>query len=193
MAALSVVILSACAQSSDWLKGRKIDSTGDSGYGGGSSDVGDYLKELGRLSANDPAAQAEIFADASAAAKLTPGPTANLRLGLVLAIPGHSESDPVRAESVLREVLTQRLLLTPAEIFLATIHLNSAARQIVSNAEARRLRASSSRSERTEEQAVAQRLAIVEAENRRLRRDLEEAEQKLEAITSIERSILEQE
>ena len=44
----------------------------------------------------------------------------------------------------------------------------------------------------TKEAAVNQRLANVEAENRRLRRELEDAEDKLEAITSIERSIRQQ-
>ena len=64
---------------------------------------------------------------------------------------------------------------------------------VVARTEARRLRESSSRAARTEEQAINQRLANVEAENRRLRDELEKAEQKLEAITSIERSIREQE
>ena len=107
--------------------------------------------------------------------------------------PGHPESDPEQAASVLREVLTQTILLTPAEISLATIHLNNVERQIIANSEARRLRASTSRAAQTQEQALGQRLTTVEAENRQLRRDLEEAEQKLEAITSIERSIREQE
>ncbi|MDH3433403.1 MAG: hypothetical protein OEM60_06070, partial [Gammaproteobacteria bacterium] len=57
------------------------------------------------------------------------------------------------------------------------------------NSEARRLRASSSRATQTQEAATNQRLATVEADNRRLRRELAEAEEKLEAITSIERSI----
>ncbi|MGB5578840.1 MAG: hypothetical protein WBM88_15630, partial [Woeseiaceae bacterium] len=109
------------------------------------------------------------------------------------ATPGHPESNPVEAERLLREVLAQTELLTPAEISLATIHLNNVARFIVANAEARNLRSSSSRAAQTEEQAVSQRLSSVEAENRRLRRELEEAEDKLEAITSIERSIREQE
>ena len=42
---------------------------------------------------------------------------------------------------------------------------------------------------RTEEAAINQHLASVEAENRRLRRELDDAEDKLEAITLIERSI----
>jgi len=57
------------------------------------------------------------------------------------------------------------------------------------SSETRRLRASTDRAQRTEAAAVNQRLATVEAENRRLRRELEDAEDKLDAITSIERSI----
>jgi glycine/D-amino acid oxidase-like deaminating enzyme len=70
---------------------------------------------------------------------------------------------------------------------------NNVERQVIANSEARRLRASSSRAAQTQGQASSKRLTTVEAENRQLRRDLEEAEQKLEAITSIERSIREQE
>ena len=49
------------------------------------------------------------------------------------------------------------------------------------------------RASRAEQQTSARRIAAVEAENERLREELAEAEQKLEAITSIERSIREQE
>lgn len=189
---LFLTYLSGCAQTANWLKGTRPDPT-DNTVILGAPDVEVYVAELGRLATNDPAAQAEIFADALAGATLTPGPTTNLRLGLVLAIPGHPEYDPDRAQMLLREVMTQTELLTAAEISLASIHLNNVERLIVADAEARRLRATSSRAQQTQEQAVSQRLATVEAENRRLRRELDEAEQKLEAITSIERSIREQE
>ncbi len=192
MTALVTAALSGCGQTSDWIKGR-ISSDSDNTEILGAPDVGVYVAELGRVASGDPAAQAEIFADASTAAQLTPSPSTNLRLGLVLAVPGHPESDPERSASILREVLTQTILLTPGEISLAVIHLNNVERQIVANAESRRLRASSSRAAQTQEDATNQRLATVEAENRQLRRNLEEAEQKLEAITSIERSIREQE
>ena len=192
MTALVVATLSGCGQTSDWIKGR-VSSNNDSTEILGAPDVDVYIAELGRVASGDPAAQAEIFADASTAAQLTPSPSTNLRLGLVLAVPGHPESDPEKSASILREVLAQTILLTPGEISLAVIHLNNAERQIVANAESRRLRASSSRAAQTQEDATNQRLVTVEAENRRLRRDLEEAEQKLEAITSIERSIREQE
>jgi hypothetical protein len=192
MATLVAATLSGCSQTSDWIKGR-ISSSSDEAEILGAPEVEIYIDELGKIASGDPAAQAEIFADASAAAQLTPSPATQLRFGLVLSIPGHPESDPERAQSILREVLAQTLLLTPAEISLATIHLNNVERQIIANSEARRLRASSSRAAQTQEQATSERLATVEAENRQLRRDLEEAEQKLEAITSIERSIRDQE
>ena len=192
MTSLLVVVLSGCGQTTDWIKGR-VDSGSDEAGILGAPEIETYIAELGRIASGDPAAQAEIFADASAAAQLTPGASTHLRLGLVLAIPGYPESDPERAQSILREVLSQTILLTPAEISLATIHLNNVEQQIVSNSEARRLRISRSRAAETQEQALGQRLTTVEAENRQLRRDLDEAEQKLEAITSIERSIREQE
>ena len=190
--AVVALLFTGCAQTSDWLQGRRSTlSGGPVILGAPAADV--YLEELRLLAAGDPATQAEIFADADAAAKLIPGANTQLRLALVLATPGHSESNPEQAQSMLREVLTQTLLLTPAEIALATIHLNSVERMIVVNAEARRSRTSSSRAARTEGRAIGQRLATVEAENRQLRRELDEAEDKLEAITTIERSIREQE
>lgn len=192
LVAIAVVSLSGCAQTADWLRGNGTAQSGNPVILG-APDADAYLTELRALAEGDPATQAEIFADADAAAMLTPGPNTNLRLGLVLATPGHAEANPERAQQLLREVLAEPLLLTPAEISLATIHLNSAEQLIIASAEARRLRASGSRSARTREEATSQRLATVEAENRRLRRELEDAENKLEAITTIERSIREHE
>lgn len=190
LATLIVVSLAGCAQTREWLSSRRAASSTDPIIlGAPEPDI--YLDELYARAAGDPATQAEIFVDAEAAAKLTPGPSTNLRFALVLASPGHAETDPERAQSMLRELLTQTELLTPAEISLATIHLRMVEELIVLNSEARRLRATNSRAARTEEAAINQRIATVEAENRLLRRELAEAEDKLEAITSIERSIRE--
>lgn len=192
MTAVVVAMLSGCGKTTDWIQGR-ISSGSENIEILGAPEIEIYIAELGRIASGDPAAQAEIYADAAAAAQLTPSPATNLRFGLVLSIPGHPESDPVRAQSILREVLAQTILLTPAEISLAVIHLNNAERQSVASSESRRLRAASSRAAQTQEQAITQRLTTVEADNRQLRRDLADAEQKLEAITSIERDIRNQE
>jgi hypothetical protein len=93
---------------------------------------------------------------------------------------------------MLRELLAQPELLSPGEISLATINLRQVEDRIMLGAETNRLRTENTQAASTEEAAVAQRLATIEAENRRLRHDLEEAEAKLEAISSIEREIREQ-
>ena len=194
IAAVTVIVATmvGCAQSQDWFQGRQTAEADDPIIlGAPEADV--YLKELHMLAAGDPATQAEIFADADAAATLTPAANTTLRLALVLATPGHVESNPEKAQSLLREILAQSQLLTPAEVALATIHLNVAERLIVADAEARRLRAASSQAARTEEEATSRRLAQIEADNRELRRQLKAAEDKLQAITTIERSIREQE
>lgn len=194
IAVIGVIIatMAGCTQTTDWLQGRRTAKANDPIILG-APEADSYLNELYDLTAGDPARQAEIFADAESGALLTPGPNTELRFGLVLATPGHPESNAEKAQSILREVLAQTALLTTAEISLATIYLNNVERFIVSSAEARRLRVSTSQAARTEEQAISQRLASVEAENRRLRQELAAAEDKLEAITSIERSIREQE
>ena len=188
---LLVAITTGCAQTKDWLTGKRTAKATEPVMLG-TPETNQYIQEMYKLASGDQATQAEIHADAESAAKLTPGPSTKLRYGLVLATPGHSASDPQEAQSIFRELLAQTELMTPSETALATIHLKSVEQQIVLGAETRRLRSANNRANTTEEQAIAQRIASVESENRQLRRSLEEAEQKLEAITSIERSIREQ-
>jgi len=191
---LIAVTAAGCSQTKGWIDSVRGNdsSSSDEPPVIGTPAADEYLVELSRLSSNDPALQAEIFADSQAAAQLTPNPSTKLRYALVLATPGHPESDPQQAQSVLRELMAQPALMTPTEVALATIYLKSTEELILLGAEARRLRATSDRVQRTEEAAINQRLATVEAENRRLRRELDDAESKLEAITSIEQSIREQ-
>lgn len=193
--ALIVATASGCATASkagNWLTGKSPPANEEHVVLGAPS-ADEYLRELNDLVAGDPAKQADIVADASSAARLTPGPSTNLRLGLVLATPGHPASDPAQAQSLLSGALEQSELMTSAEIALARIALNSVDSVIVTTTQATRLQESTSQSARDEEQAISQRLANAEAENRRLRDELAEAEEKLDAITSIERSIREQE
>jgi hypothetical protein len=192
--ALTVLLLAGCAQTKDFLTGSSRSSAPDDDVGIlGAPEAEQYLAELQRLAAGDPATQAEIFADAQSGSQLTPGSQTNLRFALVLATPGHSEFDPGRAASMLREVLARTELLTQAEIALATVNLKTAEQSAITQSEIQRLRSATSRAAQNRENSTNQRLASLEAENTRLRRELEEAEQKLEAITSIERSIREQE
>ena len=189
--AILVAMTAGCAQTKGWLTGKRTAKATDSVILG-APEADQYIQEMYQLTSGDPATQAEIYADAESAAKLTPGPTTRLRYALVLATPGHSESNAREAQSVFRELLSRTELMTPTEIALASVHLKSVEQQIVLGAETNRLRSANTRAAATEEEAIAQRIATVESENRQLRRSLEEAEQKLEALSSIERSIREQ-
>lgn len=189
IALLALSMLSACEATRSWLQGRQTYAADPTILG--APEVNQYIAELYELVNGDPATQAEIYADAKAASDLTPDPSSNLRFALVMAAPGHAGSDPLAAQSIFRELLAQTELLTPAEISLATIHLREVEQRLVLSAEARRQRAASTRAASTEETAIRQRMARIEAQNRQLRRSLSEAESKLEAITSIERSVRE--
>ncbi len=186
-----IALTAGCAQTSDWLQGRRTAKAVDPIILG-APEADSYLSEIYELVNGDPFTQVEIFSDAKSAATLTPDPSSLLRYALVLAVPGHAETDPQQAQSLFRELLSRTELMTPAEIALATIHLKDVEARLVLDAETRRLRAENTRAATTEQRAVSQRIGTVEAENRRLRQQLSDAEQKLEAITSIERSIREQ-
>lgn len=185
---LTVLITSGCAQTRDWLQGRETASV-DEPVILGAPEVETYLMEMYRLSTGDAFTQVEIHADAESAATLTPDPSTQLRYALVLATPGHSETDAQSAQSLLRELLAQSEMMTPGEVALATLYLGEVEARMVLSAETNRLRAANAQAQTTEQEAVSQRMSRVEQENRRLRAALAEAEQKLEAITLIERSI----
>jgi hypothetical protein len=188
-----VTLLGACTQTKSLVSSMGRSTTpSDETVILGAPDAEQYLDELYELAVGNPRIQAEIYADAESGAKLTPGPQTNLRYALILATPGHQRFNPEIAQTMLRDVLLQESILTSAEISLATIHLNSVERQLALSADARRALASNSLAATSEGAAVQQRLASAEAENRRLREALSDAEEKLDAITSIERSIREQ-
>ena len=182
--------MAGCETTSDWLMGRRTVETTPVALDQPRAD--DYLTELYEFTSGDPATQAEIFADAESAATITPNPSTKLRYALVLAAPGHAETDNGTAQSIFRDVLAQTELLTPSEIAIANIHLRDVEERLVLDAEARQLRSENSRAAATEAAAVSQRIANIEAENRRLRQSLADAEAKLEALSAIERSIREQ-
>ena len=193
MAVVVVTLLGGCAQTKSLVASMGRSSTpSDDAIILGAPDAEHYLSELYDLSAGSPKVQAEIFADADSGAKLIPGPQTNLRYALVLATPGHPGFNPAIAQTMLRDVLLQQSILTPAEISLAIIHLNSVDQQLALSSDARRAIASNSLAASNAGAATVQRLAVAEAENERLRRELTDAEEKLDAISSIERSIQEQ-
>jgi hypothetical protein len=151
--------------------------------------VAPLLEMMSALPQGDPARQAEIFQSAKDAADLTPTTSNRLKYALALATPGFSGSDPVAAQRQLSELLARPETLLPIERLLALVQLQEVEQRLILQAENARMRDEAPRDEHEKLQAVNRRLAAESDENARLRKSLDEARAKLDAVTHIERSI----
>jgi hypothetical protein len=147
------------------------------------------LDIMSALPQGDPARQAEMFQAVKDAAELTPTTSNRLKYALALATPGHSASDPVAARRQLSELLARPETLLPVERLLATVELKEVEQRLILQAENKRLHDEAPPDDREKLQAANHRLAAESDENARLRKALDEARAKLEAVTHIERSI----
>jgi hypothetical protein len=145
---------------------------------------------MGNLARADPARQAELFQSVKDAAELTPTTSNKLKYALALATPGYSGCNPVAAQRQLSELLARPETLLPAERLLALVELKEVEQRLILQAENTRMRDEALHDESHDKlQAVNRRLAAESDENVKLRKALDEARAKLEAITHIERSI----
>jgi hypothetical protein len=154
------------------------------------SPITPLLEMMSALPQRDPARQAEMFQAAKDAADLTPTTSNRLRYALALATPGFSGSDPVAAQRQLSELLARPETLLPSERLLALVELKEVEQRLILQAENKRLGDEALHDDsRDKLQATTRRLAQESDENVKLRKALDEARAKLEAITHIERSI----
>jgi len=150
-----------------------------------------YVTGLQQLVQGSPAEQAEVVAAAHAGYEQAHQGPAALRYGLVLAAPGHPARDPAQAQRVLRETLARPELLNTAERALAVVELQRMDAELRIAAENDRLVAEAQRERERQRTApsvaaVAKRLQAEQEENARLRKALDEARAKLDAIVNIE-------
>lgn len=155
-----------------------------------SGPIAPLLELMSSLPQGDPARQAELFQSAKDAADLTPTTSNRLKYALALATPGYGGSDPVAAQRQLSELLARPETLLPIERLLALVELKEVEQRLILQAENKRMRDDAPHDEsRDKLQAINRRLAAESDENVKLRKALDEARAKLEAITHIERSI----
>ena len=153
--------------------------------------ITDYLENLRRLVQAAPAEQAEIAAAAQREYDLAPTPSHQLRLALVLATPNHAATDVPRAQRLLRELMAAPAALLPAERSLAFLEQQRVDVQLALEAENKRLQTNVVRNDKDRSVAANKRLQAEQEENARLRKELEEAQAKLDAISDIEKSLSE--
>lgn len=148
------------------------------------------FQSMQHLSQAGPAEQAEIFAAAREAYDRTPQSGAKLRYALMLATPGHPARDPALARKLLRELAAQPETLQPLERAVTLVELSQINRELDLEAENDRLAQSGeARTERERSAAAQHRLQAEMDDNARLRKQLEDAQAKLDAIAHIERNL----
>jgi hypothetical protein len=150
------------------------------------SPVAPLLEMMSNLPQGDPARQAEIFQQAKDAAELQPTTSNRLRYALALATPGYSGADAVAAQRQLAELLARPETLLPVERLLATVELKEVEQRLILQAENSRMRDTVPNDTHDKLQAINRRLAAETDENAKLRKALDEARAKLEAVTHIE-------
>jgi hypothetical protein len=147
------------------------------------------LELMAALPQGDPARQAELLQSAKDAATLSPTTSNRLKYALALATPGHGGSDPVAAQRQLSELLVRPETLLDVERLLALVELQQVDQMLVLQAENKRFRDDESNDSRDKLAAVNRRLQAESDDNAKLRKALDEARAKLDAITHIEGSI----
>ena len=155
----------------------------------GSTVLSDYLLLLQKLVQGTPSEQAEIAATAQRDYDLAPTPSRELKLALILGTPGHPAADLPKAQGLLRELMANPEMLLPAERALAFLELSLIDDHLTLEAENRRLQNDAVRADQQRIASANHRLQTEMDENARLRRELEEARAKLDAIANIERSL----
>lgn len=183
---LGTALVAGCKSVDDWngLQRGKAATAGPSLDDG--QLVAGYLDLLARLGRGGAAEQAEIL-ESTRNAYLTQATTQNrLRYAFVLGVPGHAASDPEGSRRLLGEALATPETLLPSERALAELIVRDVDTRLALSQENAALRNGSGPGERDRVAALSRRLQQETAEKDRLRRELEEARAKLEAIAALE-------
>lgn len=154
------------------------------------STIGGYLETMNGLASGDPARQADVFYEVEQDFTRAPTTASTLRYAVALITPAHPASSPVEGKRLLETLLATPERMTQEERTLAAVLLHETDARLKLEAENRRLLETlddRSRSQANSDKRVQAQLE----ENARLRRALAEAQQKLDAIKEIERSIIE--
>lgn len=150
-----------------------------------------HLQLMDRLSQGTPAEQAEAFQAAKDAAEVTPNTNNRLHYALALATPGHGAANPELARQQLSTLLATPEMLLPAERTLAQLVLQNVEQRLILQAEIKRLQEEVAGLQRRRAADNSQRLQNEIEENSRLRKELAEAQAKLDEIARIERTMTE--
>ena len=149
-----------------------------------------YLDLLTALSGSDRARQSDVFFDIERAYTQAPTTLNQVRYALALALPNHPAADAVKAKKLLEQTLASPERLSGTERALCTMMLSITEQWLKLETENRRLAATVDDRARSQSNSDRRYQAQTEEINR-LRKALDAAQQKLDAIKDLEKSISE--
>src|SRR5688572_10633262 len=179
-------LASACTNVDDWSGMKRRKDTSQVTQTDDGTLVADHLATLDRLGRGGAAQQAEIIESTRSAYLSDPSTRKRLRYAFVLSVPGHAASDPTGARALLGEALATPETMLPSERALADLMVRDLDARLALARENESLRNGSSAQEDNRIAELNRRLQAETAEKERLRRELETAQAKLEAIATLE-------
>jgi hypothetical protein len=153
--------------------------------------VAPYLDTLANIAPGDPTRQQAELADALSSAKQSPTAANTLRYALALGAAGHNDSNPVEAKRLLADLLAGPNDLGTQELELANAFLREFDARVALYAELARQREESQQKLKLNDSSATKRADALAADNARLKKQLAEANRKLEAVAEMERSLQE--
>jgi hypothetical protein len=187
-ALVALGLLAGCGDIAGRLRGQETapSATPDRNLAQGQALVF-YYELLHRYATVGAAEQAEILTNIRRDYEGSPNPASTLRYAMAVAVPNQPATDLALAQKLLRQILSSPETLEPVEKATAFLELQKIDRQLALAGENRRLQGDAERDERGRIAALNRKLAAETDEKYRLRKALEEAQAKLDAIAQIER------
>jgi hypothetical protein len=183
---VGVALVAGCRSVDDWSGLKKKKETTPIAATDDGQIVAGYLATLDRLGRGGSAEQAEIVASTRSAYLADPSTQKRLRYAFVLSVPGHAASDPAGARALIGEALATPETMLPSERALADLMVRDLDARLALAHENDSLRSGSTSQDDNRIAELNRKLQAETAEKDRLRRELERAEAKLEAIATLE-------
>jgi hypothetical protein len=187
----STVLVGACGTLNTWVAGGGAKGSAATRNDRNSDSSRSLIDALAFMQVDSASTQAELASVAKDTAQSDPSVTNRLRYAAYLALPRQPAADPVAARRQLSEILAQPELLRPTDRILAAVLLDEVDDRLVLQAEADRLRLDLANRDKERQAAPAPKRAPGDVEEiARLKRALDDAQRKLDAVTQVERSML---
>jgi hypothetical protein len=188
--AAAMLALAACAGTQSGP--ARAPQTAHSAVAPARSPLAPYLATLSAMAPGDPARQQAELASSLAAMQDSPSSANTLRYALAIGTAGQRNGNPTEAKRLLTDLLAGPNDLSPeAREFAAAYQREFEARAAL-GAELAKQREETEQKLRSNDSTAEKRADMLEAENARLKKQLAEAQRKLEAVAEMERSLQEQ-